>query len=91
MPWKSWYFCSWGKQSQVRKLFQEVSESVCTLTIVVPPGPISAILSTSSAMKTPNPQSPGPSAALVETEGTQENILVYPNASEPASEGDTQM
>jgi hypothetical protein len=61
------------------------------LIVVVSPGPVSPILSTSSAVKTPNAQLPVPAAFLVETEETQENILGYHNTSEPAAEGDIPM
>jgi hypothetical protein len=43
------------------------------------------------AVETPNPQSLGPSAFLVETEVTLENNKGDPNAPERAAEGDTQM
>jgi hypothetical protein len=42
-------------------------------------------------MKTHNLQSPDPSASLVENKETQKNMLLYPDASEPAAEGDIQM
>jgi hypothetical protein len=42
-------------------------------------------------VKTPDPQSLGPSAFLVETEVTLENTDGYPNAPVKAAEGDTQM
>jgi hypothetical protein len=44
-------------------------------TVVVSPGPVSPVLSTSFAMKTSNLQSPGPSAPVVENAETQENML----------------
>jgi hypothetical protein len=44
-------------------------------TVVVSPGPASPVLSTYSVMKTPNLQSPGPSALVVENTETQENVL----------------
>jgi len=47
------------------------SPIVSTLTIVVFPDPSGSALSTSSAVKTPNPQFPGPSSSLIETEGLQ--------------------
>jgi hypothetical protein len=39
-------------------------------------------------MKTHNLQSPGHLASLVENEETQTNMLWYPDAFEPAAEGD---
>jgi hypothetical protein len=39
-------------------------------------------------MKTPDSQSPGPSASLVQTEETPENIEGDPDTPEPASEVD---
>jgi hypothetical protein len=47
--------------------------------------------STSSAMRTPDPQSPGPSACLVVTEETTEDVEGDPNTLEPSDEGDIQM
>jgi len=47
--------------------------------------------SSSSAMRTPDPQSPGTSACLVVTEETPENIEGDPHALDPAAEGNTQM
>jgi hypothetical protein len=38
-------------------------------------------------MKTPDPQSPGPSASLVEIEDTPENTQEDTDAPEPAAEG----
>lgn len=61
--------------------------SVSKLTTVVSPDPLSPTLPTSSAMKTPDQQSPGPLASLVETAGILEIIKVDPNAPEPAVEG----
>lgn len=51
-----------------------------------PPTPSSC-----SAVKTPDPQSLGPSAFPVETEGTLENSEGDPNVPETAAEGNTQM
>jgi hypothetical protein len=42
-------------------------------------------------MKTPDPQSPGPSASLVEIEETPQNTERDPDAPKPAAEGDIQM
>ena len=42
-------------------------------------------------MNTPDPQSPGPSASLIETKETPEKIESDPDAREPAAEGDIQM
>jgi hypothetical protein len=42
-------------------------------------------------MKTPDPQSPGPSASLSETEMSPQNTEGVPDASDPAAERDTQM
>jgi hypothetical protein len=42
-------------------------------------------------MKTPDAQSPGPSAILVDTEETPENTQGDPDAPEPAAEGYIQM
>jgi len=58
---------------------------------VVSPGPLSPVLSASSAMKTHNLDSPGPLASLVKNAETQKNILWYPDAFEPAAEGDIPM
>ena len=55
------------------------------------PGPLSPVLSASSAVKTHNLQSPGPLASLVENEETQRNILWYLDAFESAAEGDIQI
>jgi len=49
------------------------------------------IPSSSSAMRTPDPQSPGTSACLAVTEETPENIEVDPHALDPAAEGNTRM
>jgi hypothetical protein len=42
-------------------------------------------------MKIPDPQSPGPSASLVQTEETAENTEGVPYVPEPVAEGDIQM
>jgi hypothetical protein len=42
-------------------------------------------------MKTPDAQSPGPSASLVQTEEIPENIKGDPDAPEPTAEGDIQL
>lgn len=47
--------------------------------------------SSSSAISTPDTQSPGPSACLVVTEETPENTEGDPHALDPAAEGNTQM
>ena len=47
--------------------------------------------STSSTLKTPDPQSPGPSTSLVETEENPGNTDRNPVASEPAAKGDIQV
>jgi hypothetical protein len=67
------------------------SKSVSTLKIVVSPNPLSPIPSTYSATNTPDPQSPGPSASLVKTEETPENIEKDPDVPEPTAEADIQM
>jgi len=51
---------------------------------------VSPILSYSSAMKTPNPQSPSLSASLVETKETQERLMGT-LMTEPADEGNIKM
>lgn len=53
--------------------------------------PFPSAPSSFSAVKTPDPQSLGTSAFLVETEVTLENNEGDPNAPETAAEGDTQM
>lgn len=55
---------------------------------MVSPGPLSPVLSASSAVKTHNLQLPGPVASLLENEETQKNMLWYPDAFEPAGERD---
>lgn len=47
--------------------------------------------SSSSAMRTPEPQSPGTSACLVVTEETSENMEGDLHALDPAAERNTQM
>ena len=66
-------------------------KSVSTSIIVASPDSLSPTPSTSSAMKTPDPQFPGPSACLVETEETPENTQRDSDAPEPAAEGEIQM
>lgn len=50
--YKSWYFSGWGTQSQVEKSSNKVSNSVCTVTVVASPNPLSATPLPSSATKT---------------------------------------
>jgi hypothetical protein len=64
---------------------------VFTLTLVVSPDHLSPTPLTSSDTKTPDPQYTGPSASLVETEGTQENTEGDCDAPQPAGEGGIQM
>ena len=63
--------------------------SVPTSIIIVYPDLLCPIPSYSLAMKTSHPQSPGPSASLVEKKETQS--LKVTLTSEPAYEGDIQM
>ena len=49
-------------------------QSVCTPTIVIFPDLIPPTPLASSAVQTPDPQSPGPSVSLVQTKKTPENI-----------------
>jgi hypothetical protein len=42
-------------------------------------------------MKTHNLQFPGPLVSLVENKESQKNMFWYPDAFEPAAEGDVQM
>jgi len=58
---------------------------------VASPDPFPPTPSSCSAVKTPDPQSLGPSAFLVETEVTLENTEGDPNAPATAAEGDIQM
>jgi len=60
-------------------------QSVCTLTVVVSPDPLSPTPSPSSALKTP-----GPSASLVETK-THQKAESDPDALQPAAAGDIRM
>jgi len=61
------------------------------LTKVVSPNPLSPIPSTYSATETPDPQSPHPSASLVKTEETPEELNKDPGAPEPNADADIQM
>jgi hypothetical protein len=72
-------------------MFKKTSKSVCTLTFVVPPDPLSIATSNSSAMIIPDPQSPGPALFLVKTDETPENTEGDPDAPEPVAEGDIKM
>jgi hypothetical protein len=58
---------------------------------VLSPNPFSPTPSTSSAMKSSDLQSPGPSASLTEMEETPEKRKNDPDTSESAAEGDIQM
>jgi hypothetical protein len=73
------------------EVLQKASKSVATSTIVVSLDFFSPTLSTSSAVKMPDPQLPGPSASLVETEQTPESTYRDPDTSEPAGEGHIQI
>jgi len=53
--------------------FGNSSPRVSMLITVVSPDPFASAPSTSSAMKTPDPQSPGPSSSLIETEGLRKH------------------
>lgn len=55
MLWKSWYFSTWGKESQVWKPFKKASKSVSTVTVVVFPDHFSTTPSPSSTMTTSGP------------------------------------
>ena len=57
------------------------------MTILVSTDPLPSVPSSSSAMKTHDPQSPGPSECLAET---AENKEGDPDMPEPAAEGDIQ-
>lgn len=72
------------------EVLQKAYKNVSTLNIVVSPDPLSLAPSTPSAMKTPYPQTSGPSAFLVETEGISETTGRTPDASERGGEGDIQ-
>ena len=76
---KSWYFSSWGKESEVWKPFKKVSKGVSAVTIVVFPDHFSPTPSTSSTMTISGQQSPGPSAPLVDTEETWGGVLFLPS------------
>ena len=67
---------------------KRASKSVYTSAIVISPDPPSPTLSTSSAVKTVAPQSPGPAASLVETEETPEKIGRDSGSPEATAEGD---
>jgi len=84
--WKSCYFGSWQKQSQVWKSSIKASKNVATSTIVVSLDLFSPTPSSCSAMKTDDPQSPGPSSSRVEIEETPEWIERNPNAPKPTAE-----
>jgi type VI protein secretion system component VasA len=60
-----------GLEVSALKLIKKASKSAAALTIVVSPNSLSPAPSTSSVMKTPDLQSPGPSAPLVEPEEPQ--------------------
>lgn len=62
---------------------------VFTSTVVTFPDSLPFTPSTSLAL-TPDPQPPGPSASLVEAEGTPENTEMDPDTPKPAAEGDIQ-
>ena len=57
---------------------------------MISPDPLSLAPSTPSAMKTSDPQTSGPSAFLVETEGISEITGRTPDAPEQGNEGDIQ-
>jgi len=65
-------------------------KNVSTLNILISPDPLSFAPSTPSATKTPDPQTSGPSAFLVETEGISETTGRTPDAPEQRGEGDIQ-
>jgi len=67
---------------------KRVSKSVYTSTVVISPDPPSPTPSTSSAVKTCAPQSPGPAASLVENEETPEEIERDFGSPEATAEGD---
>lgn len=81
--YKSWYFSSWAKYSEVWKS----SNNIFTLTVVASPDSMSPILPSCSALKSTDPQSPGPSAFPVKCEGIPETIDREIDALEPAAEG----
>jgi hypothetical protein len=60
-------------QADLRGMFKKTSKSVCTSTVVVPPDPLSPILSPSSGMQTPentedDPDDPEPADEDVQME-----------------------
>ena len=79
---------------QLRKIVQSLqsskraSKSVTTWTVVIYPDPPSPTLSTSSAVRTLDPQSPGPAASLAETEETPEKIGRDSGSPEATAKGD---
>jgi hypothetical protein len=66
-------------------------KTVSTSTIVIPPDTLYPAPSTPLTVKTPDPQSLGPAASLVESEETQENTEQDPDALEPGAKGDIQL
>ena len=76
---------------KVCKSSKQASKTVSESTIVVAPDPLSPILPTSSAMTTPDQQSPGPSASFLKSEETPENTERDPNTPEPAGKRDIQI
>jgi hypothetical protein len=60
--------------------------NVATSTIVVFLDPFFPTPSNSAAMKTADPQSPGPSASMVETEENPEKIERDPDVLKPTAE-----
>jgi hypothetical protein len=79
------------KQADIKDMLKEAFKSVCTSTVVVLPNTLSPTPSMSSAAKTHDPHSSGPSAYLIECEKTPENTERDHDAPEPADEGDIQM
>ena len=75
----------------LRDTFRQASRSVYTSTVVVSPDPLPPTPSTSSVMKIHDPQYPGPSASLLETEETPEKTERDPDMPEPAAEGDNKV
>jgi len=67
---------------------KRASKSVYTSTIVISPDAPSPTPSTSSAVKTLVPQSPGPAASLVETEETPDKTGRDSGSPEATAEGD---
>jgi hypothetical protein len=79
---------------QLRKIVPSVKKSLqqcLCISTVVSPDPLPPSPSTSSAMKTPDLQSPGPLPSLVETDETPGNREGDPAASEQIAEGEIQM